>query len=700
MDQYIGKLLDNRYEILECIGAGGMARVYKARDHRLNRLVAVKILKPELANDAEFRRRFHDESQAVAMLSHPNIVAVYDVSRSDDVDYIVMELIEGITLKQYMQKKGLPLNWREALHFITQIIKALGHAHSRGIIHRDIKPQNIMVLRDGSVKVADFGIARLASAAQSTLTQGALGSVHYISPEQARGSHIDARSDLYSAGVVLYEMTAGRLPYEGDTPVSVAIQHISSIPLPPRDVNPDVPEALEAITMKAMASDADKRYVSAEAMLVDLEEFRKNPNINFEYTQEDLFPEGAAGVVDEPTLIRTGENIAAVPPRRRRSEREPEEYDDYDDRRRGSVWPVILAVVAILAFIGVIAYFLWTTIFGSILGDTGTEHIVPNLIGMTIEEAEREIRLGAIDDVFVIQEGRVLESDLPAGQIINQDPAPKEKKKGDKIVITVDVSQGQEQDLMPHLVNEDYRILDQLQLEAKGYIVTRVYENSSSVTRDYIIRATPAEGTVLQPGQEITVVISKGPENIPVIIPSFIGQSIEWAQRTAQDQKLVLEIEERENETVKKGIVLDQSIPAYTEVEEGATITLIISSGPVEEIGSGGNDPGLNEPPEPTPPVESDPPVEPSQPPEPTPPVVSDVPALPVTKTISVNLSDYFDYDTVTLRVAVGGEEQYNSSVNPAMSPVAVAIRGTGQQQVVVYVDGVLYESYTVDFGQ
>ena len=225
MDPYIGKLLDNRYEILELIGSGGMARVYKARCHRLNRLVAIKILRDELASDAEFRRRFHDESQAVAMLSHPNIVAVYDVSRSSEFEYIVMELIDGITLKQYMQKKGNKLNWREALHFITQITKALGHAHSRGIIHRDIKPHNIMVLRDGSVKVADFGIARVSSGGHSTLTQEALGSVHYISPEQARGSHIDARSDLYSAGVVLYEMITGRLPFEGDNAVSVAIHH-------------------------------------------------------------------------------------------------------------------------------------------------------------------------------------------------------------------------------------------------------------------------------------------------------------------------------------------------------------------------------------------------------------------------------------------------------------------------------------------
>ena len=310
MDPYIGKMLDNRYEILEIIGTGGMAMVYKAHCHRLNRLVAIKVLKEELADDADFRRRFQDESQAVAMLSHPNIVSVYDVSHSSDTEYIVMEPIDGITLKQYMQQKGA-LPWREALHFITQIMKALSHAHSRGIIHRDIKPQNIMILRDGTVKVADFGIARLVSSTQSTLTQEALGSVHYISPEQAKGSHIDARSDIYSAGVVLYEMLTGRLPFEGDSPVAVAIQHISSVPLSPRELNPDIQEGLEAIVMKAMAQKVQNRYSSADEMLADLEEFRKNPDINIEYDPNDVVP---PELVDEPTqmLPKAGVVTASV----------------------------------------------------------------------------------------------------------------------------------------------------------------------------------------------------------------------------------------------------------------------------------------------------------------------------------------------------------------------------------------------------
>ena len=391
MDQYIGKMLDNRYEILECIGMGGMAVVYKTRDHRLNRLVAVKILKPELAQDAEFRRRFHDESQAVAMLSHANIVSVYDVSRSDGLDYIVMELVDGLTLKQYMQRRGTPLNWREAQHFITQIMRALSHAHSRGIIHRDIKPHNIMVLRDGSVKVTDFGIAQLASAAQNTMTQEAIGSVHYISPEQARGSHVDCRTDIYSAGVVLYEMLTGRLPFEGDTPMGVAIQHISAIPVPPRSLNPDVPQALEDITMKAMAPDANQRYSSADEMLDDLKEFRKNPDM--EVSQPE--------VVDEPTMVVPITRNAAgdTGARRREPIREPdrrerryreEELDEYDEPPRGgsSVVPAVAAIVVILIFIGGMAFFLYNFMFKGMFEDK-KEYQVPSLLGYTLEDLKK-----------------------------------------------------------------------------------------------------------------------------------------------------------------------------------------------------------------------------------------------------------------------------------------------------------------------
>ena len=298
MDKYIGRLLDNRYEILEIIGTGGMAVVYKARCHRLNRLVAIKILKDDYLEDEEFRRRFHSESQAVAMLSHPNIVSIYDVSTSITADYIVMELIDGITLKQYMEKKGV-LNWKETLHFAIQIGKALEHAHSRGIVHRDIKPHNVMVLKNGSVKVTDFGIARMMSKG-NTLTKEALGSVHYISPEQAKGGRVDNRSDIYSLGVVMYEMMSGRPPYDGESPVAVAIQHINGGAVMPSTLNPNIPGGLEQIIMKAMAHETADRYTTATQMLGDMDEFRKNPAILFDYNTPPL---EAVTKLPKPPLI-------------------------------------------------------------------------------------------------------------------------------------------------------------------------------------------------------------------------------------------------------------------------------------------------------------------------------------------------------------------------------------------------------------
>ena len=554
MDQYIGKLLDNRYEILERIGSGGMAVVYKARCHRLNRLVAIKILKSDLAQDAEFRRRFHDESQAVAMLSHPNIVAVYDVSHSDDLDYIVMELIDGITLKQYMQKKGEPLNWREALHFITQIMKGLSHAHSRGIIHRDIKPHNIMVLRDGSVKVADFGIARLTSAAQNTLTQEALGSVHYISPEQARGSYIDARSDIYSAGVVLYEMLTGRLPYEGDSPISVAIQHINSIPLSPREINPDIPEALEEITMKAMASNVDQRYISADAMLADLEEFRKNPNINFDYGDVDLLDSG-----DEPTqVVKTGGTHntlhgsgstvarqisgqsqggdAAEHPRRRKSRDDAydDRYDDYDDRRgraeRGSPIPVILAVGAIIIFLAGIGYFLWVSFLGPLLNPDIPLYTTPSVVGMTLEEAQNDSDV--LENGFTVEVEKTVESEeYPEGEIIEQSPDSGTQVQSGERTIKVTVSGGSASDIkMGYYENKK---LDEVKtlLESKGIVVKVEEQASEEVTKDYIISQSPEEGTALKAGDEVTLVVSTGPDLQPITIIDLRGQPLEEAKK-------------------------------------------------------------------------------------------------------------------------------------------------------------------------
>ena len=408
MDQYIGKMLDDRYEILELIGSGGMANVYKARCHRLNRLVAIKILKSDLAENADFRRRFHDESQAVAQLSHANIVSVYDVSTNSDTEYIVMELIDGITLKQYMERRGR-MDWRESLHFITQIMRGLSHAHSRGIIHRDIKPQNIMVLRDGSVKVADFGIACLANAGQ-TLTQEALGSVHYISPEQARGDRIDARSDIYSAGVVLYEMLTGRLPFEGDSAVSVAIQHLSSVPLAPRDIDPSIPEPLELICMKAMNSDPNKRYPTADAMLADLEKFRKDPSVDMDYIRRELATPSADS---EPTMpLPTAQVASAV--KKRTAEVRRDDYRDEPPRRDKKSLAIIVGIFAA-------ALVLVVLLFKLILGDFGPassnkSYPVPDVRGKTVEEAQL---MDEVKDIFYIEVvGTRVSDQYEPGQIV------------------------------------------------------------------------------------------------------------------------------------------------------------------------------------------------------------------------------------------------------------------------------------------
>ena len=567
MDQMIGRMLDNRYELLELIGSGGMAMVYKAKCHRLNRLVAVKVLKSDFASDADFRRRFYDESQAIAMLSHPNIVSVYDVSRSSP-EYIVMELIDGITLKQYMERRGR-LNWRESLHFITQIMKGLSHAHSRGIVHRDIKPQNIMVLRDGSVKVADFGIACLANSA-NTLTQEALGSVHYMSPEQARGDRTDARSDIYSAGVVLYEMLTGRLPFEGDSAVSVAIQHLSSVPLSPREINPDVPEALELICMKAMASELEKRYASADEMLADLEEFRKNPEVDLDFTIEDLHRE----TVDEPMQY-----IPAVHAVSNRAQPVPEEEDDDDFPRKKDLRRVFAIAASAVVAVAIIVL-LWRAIFSDLFDgeQKPTEYVVPHLVGMTIDEANENEN---VKGIFVIEQiGQRASSKYAEGQIIEQSPEKGKIVKGNR-TISVFVSSGAKTEKMPNLINREYRDaalqLTNLDLDL---IVSDPVEEYSSITKGYVIRTIPEYGETLNIGDTVTLVVSKGEEPKPVTVLSFIGIDIEIVRQQATQSGLVVGEVTTRASNQPYGTVIEQSISDGTSVDTGTTINFVISEGP------------------------------------------------------------------------------------------------------------------------
>ena len=675
MDPYIGKLLDNRYEILEVIGTGGMARVYKARCHRLNRLVAIKILREDLSQDAEFRRRFHDESQAVAMLSHPNIVAVYDVSRSSEFEYIVMELIDGITLKQYMQKKGNKLNWREALHFITQIVKALGHAHSRGIIHRDIKPHNVMVLRDGSVKVADFGIARVASGRHSTLTQEALGSVHYISPEQARGSHIDARSDLYSAGVVLYEMITGRLPFEGETPVSVAIQHINSIPLSPRELDPAIPEALEAITMKAMAPNPDNRYPNADAMLADLEEFRKNPNINFDYNVGDFpldeEPEDDAAATQIRPIHHS--RLKQEPERKHRRE-EPVEEEEEEERSRSSPWPIVAAVFVILAFVGGVFFFLYQTFFNSLTQPTET-YEVPKLTGYLYEELEQ--KPGLYENFTLVLENTIA-SDEPAGTVLSQTPEAGEKVIAAGTEIKVVVSGGPQVIEMIDVTGAEY-LKALVELQNMGLkVATPTYEYDEEVAYNHIITYTPLAGTILSPGDVVNLVVSKGPEGKKIPLPDFVGMTQSTAESQIRLRNLIVgEVEPVYDDTVPKGQVMDQYPAPETEVEEGSSVNLVVSLGPdpaTQEPQGGGGTGGTGG-------------------------TGGEGTQEETTKMVTIPLPDTGEIVHVQVTIEGSTTPLFNQDVDTAMNvSVTIPVTGSGSKTYSVYFDGHLSYTDVVNF--
>ena len=657
MDQYIGKMLDNRYEILERIGTGGMAVVYKAKCHRLNRLVAIKILKSDLAQNEEFRRRFNAESQAVAQLSHPNIVSVYDVSRGGDTEYIVMELIDGITLKQYMEKRG-QLNWRESLHFITQIMRGLSHAHSRGIIHRDIKPQNIMVLRDGSVKVADFGIACLADSAQ-TMTQEALGSVHYISPEQARGDRPDARSDIYSSGVVLYEMLTGRLPFEGESAVSVAIQHLSSIPLAPREINPDIPEQLELICMKAMAPDLEHRYQSADAMIADLEAFRKNPDVEMKFDLSDLRPEET----DEPTRpIRTvSSHTVTVPVRTVEKGHVRRTEDDDEPPVSGGKRTVLIGAVVIAAL--AVVFLLFKSILGSFSAPAVDQYQVPNVLGMTIEEAENDPRVKGIFEIEKAGSGS--SEEYAEGQIMKQSPDSDETRKGSQLVIQVWVSVGEETGEMPKLENkseQDARILlEKLNKQYNLDLTVEAPEDqqrfSDEITAGYVIETKPAEGETLRKGDTVTLIISKGPETTPVTVPKFVGLNID--ETLAQLSSYGLTCTASDVEVVDSdkpgGQIVWQSLEPTSKVDEWTTIKFQVSAGLANS-------------------------------------------SLPITLELPQDGGD-----VVEVKIYVGDEPnpQYNETVRASDGTVSTTLSGTGKKMVKVYFDSVLdqKQSYERTFG-
>lgn len=553
-DKYIGKILDDRYEIIELIGSGGMANVYKALCHRLNRYDAVKIMRDETAANTELRRRFRAESQAVAMLSHPNIVSVYDVSHSDDVEYIVMELIDGITLKQYLQKKSV-LDPSEVLDFTIQTAKALEHAHSKGIIHRDIKPQNIMLLKDGMIKVADFGIASLENTIEENNGE-TVGSVHYIAPEQARGEAPDARSDIYSLGIVMYEMLTGKLPYVGNSDVEVAVKHMNTDPVTPRDIVPSIPEELERICLKAMNSNIDERYQSASEMLADLEE----------YKSQSL----AAHVLEDSEAVL----IDSEEPPRRRARRS----------RRSKKIALSSGILAVLLFI-IIGFVFLNGYFLKDLFSDPVKVKVDNFVGRYYEDVINDKDYKKIYDFKVTFK---VDLEHEYGIILSQDPESGRSKtvsdKGSKIVVELvcaaETVDDQKRLLkVPNIVNHEREEAISMVQDA-GFTYTLEQAPSDSITKGYVISTDPVAGAAADEGSEIKIIISTGPETVMTKVPQLKGLSKESAIAKIESSNLSIgSISTAESDLVA-GTVIDQNIAAGTEIEEHTKISITVSSGP------------------------------------------------------------------------------------------------------------------------
>ncbi len=600
MDRYLGQVLDNRYEILEVIGSGGMAVVYKALCHRLNRYVAVKILKDEFARDDDFREHFKAESQAVAMLSHPNIVSVYDFSKDSDSQYIVMELLEGITLKQYMQKKGA-LSWKEALHFATQISKALSHAHAKGIVHRDIKPQNIMVVKDGSIKVADFGIAHLQNESSAEARE-TMGSVHYISPEQAHGDPVDARADIYSLGIVMYEMLTGQLPYEGDTVESIAVQHLGSILTMPGDINPEIPLRLEEITLKAMSADINARYQSADELLDDLEVFRKE--------QTSLSADSSA--VEEVTAQAVDSEAIHIRPMKRTGEMSKQSYARRKVRSRKVSTFSGFALIAV--FLLAVLTFLWDFWIKDMFVDSQRIEI-QSFVG---ENCNDIINSKAYEDIYNFRVVYTIDPNYSEGQIISQKPeAGRSMMLTDEgIDIELTVSTGILMTKIPDLVNHEYREAT-IALEKLGFDVKTEIVASDSITEGYVESTNPVAGEELPAGSTVYLSISGGPEIKEVEMPNLIGKTKDAAVSLISQSGLDLgSISEVESEYAV-GTIFWQNIDAGEKVAQHTVIYLKVSKGPKE-----------------TPPPESEAPsAEPSTPAENTNPPTETVPVTPPPQT-------------------------------------------------------------------
>ncbi len=545
MNKYIGKKLDGRYEIQELIGIGGMADVYRALDVLENKIVAVKILKDEYLTNEDFKRRFRNESKAIAVLSHPNIVKVFDVSFGEKVQFIVMECVEGITLKEYIEQQSVVV-WKEAVHFSVQVLRALQHAHDNGIVHRDVKPQNVMLLQDGTVKVMDFGIARFARDNGKTISDKAIGSVHYISPEQARGEVTDEKTDIYSVGVLLFEMLTGKVPFDGDTPIAIAVKQMQVEPQKPREINPDIPEGLEEIIIRAMKKDPDLRYQTAAEMLRDIDEFKRNPSVVFEYK---YFTDNSSTKYFDKIGAKEGEIII-------------------EKKKLSPTIQILFAVTVatvVLAFVAIFFFF-------SRLQTPTPEVPVPTVVGQLYDDVINSTEY-EVEFVLVNEE---TSDEYEAGYIIEQEPMGGTSMKENQTV-KLTVSTGINKAPVPDVTSMTREQATEA-LEKEGFEFEFVTEFSDQVDSGLVIRTNPPANQETNKGQKIRVYVSAGAVSMPVSVPSVVGMTKEEAIQTLTGlnlRNLVTELESYE----PQGEVLFQSHNAGDKVNSGTLIEIQVSSG-------------------------------------------------------------------------------------------------------------------------
>ncbi|MBQ5355236.1 MAG: protein kinase [Clostridia bacterium] len=549
-EKYVGLVFDNRYRIEKVIGIGGMAIVFKATDLLMRKTVAVKILKDEVAADEQSVKRFTNESHAVAMLSHPNIVNIYDVSVRDNIKYIVMEFVEGITLKSYMQHREV-LNLREIISYTTQILRALDHAHKKGVVHRDIKPQNIMLQKNGVIKVMDFGIAKLPNAETVTMTDKAIGTVYYISPEQASGASLDSRSDLYSLGVMMYEMATGQLPFTAETPVTVALMQVNDDPAPPREINPHIPQGLEQIILRAMEKDPAERYQSAEEMLGQLLKLRENPKIVFRDNKAKKQKQKA-----QTTVVRT-----------RRSSR--------------AMFPIIMGVtLAFLITAGVAAYYILTNLLTNSSLNNYQSCEIYDLVGAEYNEAL--IDWFNSSTIYSSAVSYAYDDEMPKGFIISQDPVGGEMRKvlpgKQKCQISLVVSLGERTIVLADYAVRDYRLVEN-ELRKLGLRVKIENVENSVYEIGYVVRTDPEAGTVMKQNETVTVYVSHGSQSAQTVVPDFVGKTEAEAYILALENRIRIGRVTYEQSWSAVGTVLKQSLTAWNSVPEFETIDLTVAGG-------------------------------------------------------------------------------------------------------------------------